>query len=222
MIRKRLKSAVRGAALKFFNMEFDAEERKPATPSSTNPADFDESKIPKIVDGSGDTPGPKHKTDIGRTWLAAQVVSNSATVLVDIRPLPEVAGGFLPGAIFMPGETLKSNLGVLPDKGTRITIYDQTGELGSSELAAWLREQGWEVARRLAGGYAEWLEHSEPILTPATPQGAKRKVTDQVKLPDGRTGYIQNAVASPQGIRYTIWLEDGQLVGPLDEDAISA
>ena len=59
-------------------MEFDTEERKNFRSYNKDriqntEATFDESKIPKVVDGSGDTPGPNHKQDIGRTWVSAQM-----------------------------------------------------------------------------------------------------------------------------------------------------
>ena len=54
-------------------MEFDTEDRDPAARRRGDPSQFDPSKIPPLVDGDGDTPGPNHKTEIGRTWVSAQL-----------------------------------------------------------------------------------------------------------------------------------------------------
>lgn len=222
MIRDRLKKVARKAAIKLFNMEFDIEEQEGVqrmAPKAT-PTEIDESLIPKVVDGSGDTPGPNHKSEIGRPHLAAQVVAGAAPFFVDIRPAAEVAGGFLPGALFMPGQQIKQNLGRLPDKETRITVYDQTGLLGSFELAGWLREQGWGMARSLRGGFAEWVEHSEPIHQPSLVPGARYRVSDPVKLKDGRTGHVQEVTTTTSGVNYNVCLPDNTATGPVGEDAL--
>ena len=66
-------------------MEFDVEERDKRPPRST-PQAFDRSIIPNIVDGSGDTPGPNHKEKVGRTVVAAEILSGFSPFLIDIRP----------------------------------------------------------------------------------------------------------------------------------------
>ena len=81
MIRDRLKNRMRKMAIKAFGMEFDTEDRDPNAGGRANPDDFDPSVIPKIVDGAGDTPGPNHKEDIGRTWVAAQARGGCSAVL---------------------------------------------------------------------------------------------------------------------------------------------
>ncbi|NOY27997.1 MAG: rhodanese-like domain-containing protein, partial [Oligoflexia bacterium] len=173
MIRDRLKKVARRAAVKIFHMEFEVEERDPSAATVGHVGDIDESVIPRVVDGDGDTPGPKHKFDIGRTWLAAQIVSGESPFLVDIRTPAECVAGVLPDAFIAPGQTIRQHLENLPPADRRVTVYDQTGDLGSAEVAAWLRENGWPLARRLQGGYAEWLEHGEPIAVPTAPQGAE-------------------------------------------------
>ena len=139
MIRDRLKNRMRKMAIKAFGMEFDTEDRDPNAGGRANPDDFDPSVIPKIVDGAGDTPGPNHKEDIGRTWVAAQLAGGVAPFFVDIRTPMEMAAGVLPGAHRFPEQSIKDHLATLPAKDVRVTVYDQTGEQGSIELAAWLR-----------------------------------------------------------------------------------
>jgi rhodanese-related sulfurtransferase len=218
MIRDRIKGAVRKAGLRFFGMEWEASERPvDHNRGVASPAAYDPSLIPRVVEGSGDTPGPNHKTNIGRTWLAAQVASNAATV-IDIRAPKELAGGYILHAMLMPGEQLKQRLDKLPSKDTRITIYDQVGGEDANALAGWLRDQGWYLARRLVGGYAEWIEHSEPIAVPEPPAGGKYAVGRMVQRKGGDRAWVQDAWAEADGPRYILWKEDGSWEGPLRED----
>jgi rhodanese-related sulfurtransferase len=218
MIRDRLKGAAKKAALKFFGMEWEAseapEDRARTVP---NPAAYDPSVIPKVVDGSGDTPGPKHKEDIGRTWLASQVASNVGPYLIDIRHPKECAAGLIQGAILLPGQQVRQRLDLLPSKDTRVTVYDQVGSDEAVQLAAWLREQGWELARRLVGGYAEWIEHSEPIIVPTAPQGGRFAVGQQVERKAGGRYWVQAAATGPS---YTLWAEDGSFLAGVREDEL--
>lgn len=218
MFRDRLKGVAKKGLVKLFNMEFDTEERDPAARGRPDPSKFDPAKIPKIVQGDGDTPGPNHKQDIGRTWMSAQMVGGVPGMMLDIRPPDELAGGWLPGAVLLPGEAIRDHMDLLPtDKTLRVTIYDQTGGQGSTELAQWLRDQGWGWARRLQGGFAEWLEHGEPTETPTSIEGAAHKVSDPVTLSDGRKGWVLAIAAGPT---YTLWLEEGGLEGPVGPDGI--
>ena len=203
MIRNRLKQKVRKLAIKAFGMEFDAEDRDPNAGGRANPDDFDPSVIPKIVDGAGDTPGPNHKQDIGRTWVAAQLAGGVAPFFIDIRTPMELVAGVLPGAHRFPGQSIKDHLGILPAKDQRVTVYDQTGEQGSTEMAAWLREQGWGYARRLQGGYAEWIEHGETTELPAMSNESEHAVGDSIE---------QGAVVDQTKDGTWIWTEDQTLV----------
>jgi rhodanese-related sulfurtransferase len=221
MIRDRLKKVARRAAIKMFNMEFDTEERDPNARGVVNPGDFDPTKIPKLVDGDGDTPGPNHRYDIGRTWVSAQLVGGVPPFFIDIRPPDVAAAGILPGALLMSGDSIKQHTDRLPaDRNERVTIYDQTGEQGSSEIAAWLREQGWTMARRLQGGYAEWLEQGETISQLAPTEGARRQIGQPVKLTDGRTGHIHSAERVGDAFSYTVWIAN-TVEGPLGDDALA-
>lgn len=211
MIRDRLKAAVKKVAIKAFGMEWQAEDipENESLKKRAAPAEIDPNVIPRVVDGSGDTPGPKHREKIGRTWLASQVVSNVSPFVVDIRHPKECANGTLPGAVVLPGEQLKSRLDLFPAKDVRVTIYDQTGSEASDALAAWLRGEGWELARMLQGGFAEWLEHSEPIYNPQPPEGGKFHVGNPVELKKGGRGFVQ-AVEGGKPV-YTVLLDDGSV-----------
>jgi rhodanese-related sulfurtransferase len=215
-VRAGLRAKARGVAIRVLGMEFDTEERREtARPTSTA---FDPSVIPKIVDGDGDTPGPNHKEDIGRPWLAAQVAGGVSPLIVDIRPLAEVVGGTLPGAHLLPQELIWAKPELIPgDKGGRLIIYDQTGEQGANETAAWLREQGWVGARRLRGGFAEWLEHDEPVSLPSAAPGGQLRPGDPARTPKGEEARVWRVLSGKSGPAVELLLPDGRQEGPLDE-----
>lgn len=219
MIRDRLKTAARKAALRVFGMDRDAEELAPNvgnTKLREAPREIDPSVIPRVVDGSGDTPGPKHKFDIGRTWLASQVISNAHGFVLDIRHPKEVVGGHLAGTVLVPGRLIQTRTEVLPAKDVRITVVDQVGSEEATAIAEWLRDQGWTVARRLVGGYAEWIEHAEPHVVPTPPTGAKFHLGSPVTLGDGRKGWVIEA----RGADVVVWHEDGSTSGPHAESSL--
>ena len=214
MIRNKFKGILRKAAIKILNMEFDTQDRDPTEIPNSG---FDESKIPKVVDGSGDTPGPNLKEDIGRTWVSAQLAGGVAPFIIDIRPPNETVAGKIPTSILMSGEYIKKHTSKLPAQDQRITIYDQTGDLGSQEIAHWLREQGWNLARRLKGGYAEWLEQDEPIDKPEPVPGAKYNVGEPVSVQKIH-GFVHKVLTSQENICYEIWVEDQGVIGIYSEE----
>jgi rhodanese-related sulfurtransferase len=215
MLRDRLKEVARKAALRAFGMEREAAPRAERPAGS---ASFDPGVIPKIVDGSGDTPGPNHKEDLGRTWLAAQIASGVAPVLVDLRHPKECAGGMLPGAINLPGRQIEQALDRLVDRERGIVVYDQLGRDEAIEVAAWLRGRGYTGARRLVGGYAEWIEHDEPVAAPQPPPGGRWHIGTEVERRSGGRGFVQEATIVGGVPRYTLLLEDGSVVPLVAED----
>ena len=221
MIRSFLKDKARQAAIKLLNMEYDTVDRDPNARKAGDPTSFDPNKIPKIVDGDGDTPGPNHKEDIGRTYASAQLAGGKGVAVVDIRTPLEYIGGVLPGALLMPRDRVKDQLSKLPtDKSFAIIVYDQTGEHGSVDVAQWLREQGYTRARRLQGGFAEWIEHGESIEQTHQPEGAQKGIGDPVRLADNREGWVLEVIQSGSDIGYLVWLESGEVVGPLKDNEL--
>jgi rhodanese-related sulfurtransferase len=77
-------------------------------------------------------------------------------VLIDTRPRVEYEAGHLPGALSMPVDELPKRLRELP-RDRPIVAYCR-GEycLFADEAVALLRKRGYD-ARRLAGGWPEWL-----------------------------------------------------------------
>jgi rhodanese-related sulfurtransferase len=219
MIRDRLKKVAKQAAVKFFKMEWEAEELAPNAGNTKlgGPQTFDPSLIPRVVDGSGDTPGPKHRERIGRTWLASQVISGVPGMIIDLRHPREVVAGLLPQAHLVPGLQLKERTELLPAKDVRITVYDQTGGEAAESMATWLRGEGWGMARSLQGGYAEWIEHDEPIVLPQPPEGGRYHVGNPVELSTGERGTVQLAWSEGNGARYAVLLDTGTVRTPLTE-----
>ena len=218
MIRDRLKKAARKAALRAFGMEKQAEDRAPR-PEFDREAEIDLSKIPKLVDGDGDTPGPKHMTRIGRTWIAAQIASGVSHCMIDLRGPEEWTAGKLPGAHCVPGTQIKERLDLLPeDRRLRVTVYDSDGGELSDQLASWLREQGWGWARQLQGGWAEWLEHGEPIEHLVPVPDAVAQVGTPVTLASGEHGVVQAIEVSDNTRTYLVLREDGKVTRCGEDD----
>ena len=186
-------------------MEYDTVDRDPNARKSGDPTSFDPNKIPKIVDGDGDTPGPNHKEDIGRTYASAQLAGGKGVAVVDIRTPLEYIGGVLPGALLMPRDRVKDQLSKLPtDKSFAIIVYDQTGEHGSVDVAQWLREQGYTRARRLQGGFASGSNTVSPSNKPISPKEPKRElVILPASLTIGKAGYWRSS--NPDHILATLF-----------------
>jgi rhodanese-related sulfurtransferase len=208
MFRNRVKNKLRKVAIKAFGMEFDTEARDPNAGGKVDPSTYDPSVIPKLVDGDGDTPGPNHKEDIGRTWAAAQLAGGVAPLFVDIRSPQEMAAGVLPGALRFPAGTILDHIDKLPAKTERVTIYDQTGTQGSIDVAAKLREQGWVWARRLRGGYAEWMEQGEHTEIPSIGGSSAQEVGNTITVKDTEGAVVD---VSPDGTIW-VWTSDAKLI----------
>ncbi len=190
MIRKSLRRAAKKAALRLLNMEEQAEPRKEQE-AHEHSGMYDPDLIPKVVDGSGDTPGPNHKTLIGRTWVSAQIAGGVSPCVVDIRPPEEWSAGHVPGALLLSTAHLLSDPSVLgTNQVQRIIIYDAAGGESSEHVAHSLRELGFENARTLQGGWAEWVEHGEPVDLPTPHPAAAYQLGDPVELSDGQRGRI--------------------------------
>lgn len=193
MFRDRIKAAARGVAKRILLPEERASVRARGDLERSAPADaVDERVIPKLQDGDGDTPGPNHKSDIGRTWAAAQLLAGEGVFALDVRSPVEWAQGHLPGARLVPAEVLADHLALLPGAGTDVfvVVYDATGEQGAAGAAALLRDKGWARARRLVGGYAEWVQEGEEVESARPIDGVRHQIGDTARLPDGAVGVV--------------------------------
>jgi hydroxyacylglutathione hydrolase len=191
MIGDRLKRAARRVGRRLLLPEERASVRvRSALARGDGPVD--RSVIPRIQQGDGDTPGPNHPTDIGRTWAAAQLAGREGIVALDIRSPAEWASGHLPGAVLVPRELLADHLDAIPGHvgDTFVAVYDATGDQGSAHIADLLRERGFPRARRLVGGFAEWVEEGEEVvMDPPSPGGPQ----------------IGDSVATRSGVRGAVW-----------------
>lgn len=207
MIRDRLKRAVKAIGQRLFLPEERQSVRERVRGEIDPDANLDD-LMPALVDGDGDTPGPNHKTDIGRTWAAAQLLGGAGIVAIDIRSPSEWAVGHLPGARLIPAALVAENLDVLPapDDVTWFAIYDATGAQESGDIAELLRQRGWARARRLVGGFAEWVEEGEEVQTP--PETSPWQVGDSVRTKSGDAGILWRA---PEGAdrNWRVLIPDG-------------
>jgi molybdopterin/thiamine biosynthesis adenylyltransferase/rhodanese-related sulfurtransferase len=102
--------------------------------------------------------------DITAGELAARLAAGDAPLLVDVREPAEWEVARLPGARLVPLATLPRAIATL-EREREVVVYCHHGV--RSDLAArWLRQQGFERVRNLAGGIDRWsLE-----VDPATPR----------------------------------------------------
>lgn len=165
MIRSKLKDAARalrdrllpsGApAADAWSPPPPARDRTPASASAVSTG------IP-LMPGRGDMPGPNHKEDVSRTWVAAQVLSGVPPFLLDCRPTMDGSTRRIPGAVNLTLEGLQGSTASLPASSEPIVVYDDDGDGPSGDVARWLRARGWSGARRLAGGLTGWQDAGEP------------------------------------------------------------
>jgi len=171
---------------------------------------FDPKFMPKVVDGSGDTPGPNHRTMMGRTWLSAQIAGGVPPLVIDIRPPQEWTAGHIKGALLLPGRQILDRTELLPDTSKRVTIVDAAGGSLSSDISTALQEKGWGLARYLSGGWAEWVEYGEPEEQPAAIEGTPFRLGSPVALADGRQGQVQSIQKKGRGFSFDVLLDYDQ------------
>ncbi|MFH1464006.1 MAG: rhodanese-like domain-containing protein [Pseudomonadota bacterium] len=157
MPRPHLRSALR----RFTQRVLGTSPPAPAAAPCPRPAS-ELKGLPPLQPGRGETPGPNHKQDISREWASAQLLSGVPPYFIDIRPAEAWARGRIEGAHSFPGDAVRAQLEVLPATTERVVVYDDDGSEAAAALAAWLREQGWALARRLVGGFQGWEAHGEP------------------------------------------------------------
>jgi rhodanese-related sulfurtransferase len=185
-------------------MEEQAQDRREQTDRNVQ---FDPKFMPKIVDGSGDTPGPNHKSMMGRTWLSAQIAGGFPPVVIDIRPPEEWTAGHIKGALLIPGRQILNLRKLLPDPSIRVVIVDAEGGTLSTEVSTELQALGWPLARYLSGGWAEWVEFGEPQEQPTPLDGAAFHLGSPAALPDGRHGQVQSIQKKGRGFSYDVLID---------------
>ncbi len=163
MAPSRVRSRLRRLAARDWAPRAPPPTGSPRRAAAPPPAEDPLEGLPPLQPGRGETPGPNDKRDISQEWASAQLHSGVPPVFVDIRPEAHWAAGHIPGAISAPSDELEELLARLPAKTERVAVYCADGERGSVERAAWLREQGWALTRRLVGGFEAWRAGGEDI-----------------------------------------------------------
>jgi rhodanese-related sulfurtransferase len=92
--------------------------------------------------------------------LKARLNSGEKLVLVDVREPWEHEICRIEGANLIPLGTLAASLNTLPDVD-EVICYCHHG-MRSLDAAAWLRFQGFEKAKSLAGGIERWSVDVDP------------------------------------------------------------
>ena len=83
-------------------------------------------------------------------------------LLVDVREQWEFDLCRLPGAKLVPLGTLPSNLAVF-EQASEVIVYCHHGKR-SLDATVWLRQQGVEGARSMAGGIERWSREVDPAV----------------------------------------------------------
>jgi len=94
--------------------------------------------------------------------LKARLVNGNAPVLIDVREPWEHDICRLDGARLIPLGDLPSRYQELLD-ADEVVVYCHHG-IRSLDAAVWLRQQGVEGARSLAGGIARWAHEIDPSV----------------------------------------------------------
>ena len=91
---------------------------------------------------------------------AQRLASGKGVLLVDVREPWEFEICRIAGAQLMPMATIPANLQAL-DTDDEVICYCHHG-IRSMDVAVWLRNQGVEKARSLAGGIDRWSQEIDP------------------------------------------------------------
>jgi len=92
----------------------------------------------------------------------ARIRRGDKLLLVDVREAVEYNICRLPGATLIPLATLPANLNTLLGGG-EVICYCHHG-MRSLDAAVWLRQQGVESARSMAGGIERWSLEIDPSV----------------------------------------------------------
>ena len=84
--------------------------------------------------------------------------------LVDVRSMPEMQRGVLPGAELLPLHLIPLRKDELAGD-TPVVIYCQTGAR-SGQACAFLAQQGISNVHNLVGGIVGWARAGKPIVAP--------------------------------------------------------
>lgn len=96
--------------------------------------------------------------------LQSRLDGDSSFVLLDCRETEEHEIVRIESATLLPMSEIMQRVGELePHRETEIVVYCHHG-MRSQQVAAWLRQQGFEKAQSLAGGIDQWAMEIDPSL----------------------------------------------------------
>lgn len=103
--------------------------------------------------------------EIDAPELAAWVEDESHQLrVIDVRGMPEIAQGIVPGAEPLPLATLPLRVNDF-EPNERIVMVCRSGAR-SSQACMFLKQQGFENVYNLRGGMIGWAQNSLPIVRP--------------------------------------------------------
>jgi DNA-binding transcriptional ArsR family regulator len=108
--------------------------------------------------------GPEDGAPVDTAELLRRL-DRGSTVVLDVRPDPEYAGGHLPGAIHIPLEELGERLAELP-RDKEIVAYCRGRYCVLAHDAVRLLNANGLTARRAADGVLEWRVAGIPVVQP--------------------------------------------------------
>jgi rhodanese-related sulfurtransferase len=94
--------------------------------------------------------------------LNARLARGEKILLVDVREPQEYNLCRLPGATLIPLGSLPASLNTLLD-ADEVVLYCHHG-MRSLDAAVWLRQQGVESAKSMAGGIERWSTEIDPSM----------------------------------------------------------
>lgn len=92
-----------------------------------------------------------------------RIARGAKLLLVDVREPWEYDLCKIPGAKLIPLGTIPANLNTLLDVADEVICYCHHG-MRSLDAAVWLRQQGVESAKSMAGGIERWSAEIDPSV----------------------------------------------------------
>jgi len=83
--------------------------------------------------------------------------------VLDVREDDEWAAGHVEGSAHIPMSGLLGRLDEIP-KDREVLVVCRVGAR-SAQVAAYLRQHGWDDVRNLDGGLVEWVRAGKPLVT---------------------------------------------------------
>jgi len=96
----------------------------------------------------------------GRLWREVTIdegrrMLDAGARTLDVRTLPEVARGIIPGALLIPVQEIEERWREVPKDGKPLLVYCAGGER-SAAACEFLSRQGYENLANLGGGFTSW------------------------------------------------------------------